>query len=192
VGIVTGRIVGPEGLQLLRVPRETGVERQMPIERRDGKDGLSIRRVEVDGLPWLVVGTVPVNRQRVDVSVRVPADAPPGPFAGIVRVVLDDPDEPLITFPVVGVITPRVLVEPGLVRPSGAPGRATVTVRGGRLLAARFEPEDAGVATAFTPGVGDGAPGHVELSWTTAPKAGQLVLTTDVKGEEQVVVPFEP
>lgn len=183
VGIVIDRIVGPDALHFARVQRALGAERRATIERRDDVDGLHVRRIETD-LPWLAVEQEAMNARRVDLKVRVPADAPPGTFAGIIRVFTDDAGQPLMEIPVFGQVLPRVSVEPRFVRLGEA---AEVTVRGGAVNAARVEPADAGVRAEVVAG----APTRVRLVGPPT-KPCRLVLETDVAGEERVTVGIEP
>lgn len=191
VGVVTGRIVGPDHVQLLRVPRATGAERRAPIERRDGREGLRVVRLETD-LPWLAVEAEALNEQRVDIRVRVPADAPPGPFAGLIRVVLDDPDHPLVAFPVFGHVVGRVQVEPGLLRVAPG-GQAEVTVRGGRVTGARLEPAGGPLVAEVVSPDGPDAPTRiiVRLAAGAELPSAQLIIDTGVAGEERVSVRIE-
>ncbi|MCO5171286.1 MAG: DUF1573 domain-containing protein [Planctomycetes bacterium] len=181
VGVVTHRIVGPDALHL-RVPRAAGTERRVPIERRDGRDGLTLRRLECD-LPWLVLEPHPLSARRLDLVVRVPPDAPPGPFAGTLRLVLDDPDQPLVEMPVFGVVLPRVQVDPPLVR-----GAAEVTVRGGAVTRFAVEPADAGVRAEL---VAREPAARIRLLGAPT-RPARLVIETDVPGEERRVVLIEP
>lgn len=184
IGMVIERIVGPEALVLGRVPRATGAERRATIERRDEVDRLVVRRVTTD-VPWLALEVEPMNSRRVDLKARVAPGAPVGPFAGMVRVFVDDPHLPFLQFPVFGLVLPRVTVDPGFVRLGEGP--VELTVRGGSLASARVEPADAGVRAEVVAG----SPARVRLVGPAA-KACRLVLETDVPGEERVEVPIEP
>ncbi len=186
VGIVTGRIVGPDAVHFLRLPRETGAERVVPIERRDDRQGLEVVRVEADGR--LVAATVePVSAQRVDLRLRVPPGAPPGPFATRVRLVLADPDQPVLDVPVYGEVLPRVQVEPPLLRLRGGAGEAVV--RGGPVLGWTVAPADAPVEVELAR-AGDATAVRVRATGPL-PAGAALVLTTEVPGEERVELPLE-
>lgn len=189
VGIVIGRVVAPEGVSLLRVQRDLGTERRVPIERRDGQEGLRLVRTSAS-VPWLEVSAETVNGQRTDLVLRVPPGAPPGPFSGVVRVVLDEPDQPLLELPVFGHILPQVRVEPGLVRLRGdAP--VTLEVRGGAVKRLAVEPAGAPLSAEVVEA--KGAVTRVRVTRTGAvPPGARLVLETDVKGEERVAVDVEP
>lgn len=184
VGIVVDRIVAPEALHLGRITRVIGAERRAPVERRDGAEGLRVLRVESD-LPWLELGQEPMNEQRVDLVVRVPADAPPGPFAGTLRVILDDPRLPLLQVPVFGQVLPRVTAEPPLVRLGEA---AEVVLRGGRVTGVRIEPAEAGVRAELL------LPGPTTRVRLVGPptRPCRLVVETDVPGEERLLIEVEP
>lgn len=182
VGIVIDRIVGPEALHFGRVRRAAGAERRATIERRDEQDGLTVLRVESD-IAWLSVEHEAMNARRVDLEARIAPDAPVGPFAGLLRVYLDDPDQPLMAIPVFGQVLPRVTVDPPFVRMEET---AELTVRGGALRSVRVEPADAGVRAEVVAGT----PPRVRLTGTPV-KACELVLETDVAGEERVTVAVE-
>ncbi len=181
VGIVIDRIVGPESLHFGRVARAAGAERRATIERRDDVDGLTVTGIECD-LPWLAVEAEAMNSRRVDVRARVGPDAPPGPFAGMLRVTLDDPHQPLLEVPVFGLILRRVSVEPRVVRLGEV---AEVVVRGGGVTGVKVVPADAGVKAELV----GGTPARVRLVGPPM-RACELVLETDVPGEEQVRVPI--
>lgn len=183
IGLVTHRIVAPDAVTLLRVPRATGAERRAPIERRDGRDGLALLRLECD-LPWLVVEPNPMNARRLDLTVRVPPDAPVGPFAATVRLFIDDPDQPLVELPVIGQVLPRLTVDPPIVRG----GRGEVTVRGGEVSRLSIEPADAGVRAEL---VARGPATRIKLLGTPT-RPARLVIHTDIPGEERRVVMIEP
>lgn len=192
VGVVTGRVVGPDHVQLLRIARAVGAERRAPIERRDGREGLRVVRIETD-LPWLAVTAEPLNAQRVDIRVSVPVDAPPGPFSGLIRVVLDDPEHPLVTFPVFGHVMGRVRVEPALLRVDAAATVSEVSVRGGPITGARLEPVDAPFTAEVVPPDAPDGPTRVLVRRRegAAASGARLIIETGVAGEEQVPVLIE-
>lgn len=189
VGIVTGRVVAPEGVSLMRIARAQGAERRVPIERRDGREGLTVVRATAS-LPWLGVTAEPMNEQRVDLVLRVPPEAPPGPFTGIIRVVLDDPEQPLVEVAVFGHVLPHVRVEPGLVRFRGE-DPVTVEVRGGALVRATVEPAGAPLRAEVLEGPNGVSRVRVTRSGAV-PAGASLILETAVPGEERLVLPIEP
>lgn len=179
VAIVGGRVAGPRAVELHDLVRAAGGERRCALERRDGA---------AEAIPVLAVrcpsphvrATVEVAGGRTELVVAVLPDAPPGPFATVVEVVLDDPQDPLLTIPVVGSVRPRVTITPGaaLLQPGATVrlavrGGAPTEVQASAGLAASLEGRTV-VVTA--PAGWDGAEGSV-------------VVKTDVAGEERLVVP---
>jgi len=190
VAIVTGRITGPDFVQFYRLRRGETTERRVQLQRRDGGHGIPVRRVDFDRR-LLDVATERVSADRLDLVLRLRPDAPPGPFATRVAVHLDDPEDPLLEFPVFGDVAPRVQVEPPvLLVPAGAaPGPVgALTVRGGTVLEARVAPEGGGLEVEVGPV--EGGRQRLEVR-ATGPVAadGRIVLVTDVEREERVAVP---
>jgi hypothetical protein len=191
-GLVNERITGPTGVYFGSIDRARGDAREVALERRDGKQGIPVAKLAYDER-LLEVTLQPVSSQRLELTVRVRPDGPVGPFATLIRFLLDDPDQPIATLPVYGVIAGRVQVEPAtLLLPAapgaeGALGALTVRIAGpGALVSAEVEgADDAGVEVTR-----DG--GRLILRGERVPRGGQLVLRTDVPGEERVVVPLVP
>ena len=190
--LVNTRITGPAAVHFGSVERRDGAERLVPIERRDGLEGISIARIQFD--PTLLgVEAKTISSTRTELTVKVHEDAPPGAFALPVRLFLDDDKQGLVELWVYGRVMPRVLVDPPAVllpevAEQGKP-LAVVTVRGrAKVTGARIEPEGLLEARVgrdrkieLLPRLG----GSVAL-WPDA----TLVIETDVAGEERVEVPL--
>lgn len=181
-GLLVGRVVGPESVQLLRARRGERVERRAPLERRDGQGALAVAAVH-GAPPWLEVKLERMSSERTDVLVTLLPDAPPGPVAQVLRVVMLDPPGEVLELPVLGQVLPKVRLDPGALvlspRADGSLASTTLVVRGARVLAATAEPGgDVKLAA-------DGDQTHVTLVGA----AERVVLTTDCPGEEKVVVP---
>lgn len=190
--LVAGRVGlpvrGPDAVVLGRARRADGAEREVALVAEDGR---TRRILAIDADPRFV--HVSTDGSDVDakariLAVRLERTAPTGPFAVLVRVRLDDPEVPLVTFSVSGEVLPAVQVEPPLVlvKPGQERARVSVSIEGGKLLGARVEP--AAGAAAFGVALEKGG---VALTRTAAelPERCELVLETDVPGEEQVRVP---
>jgi hypothetical protein len=188
VAIVSPRVAGPRAVELFDVRRAAGAQRRVTLERRDGGAGLDIAEVVVP-LTFLRARVEPVSDVRVDLVIDLLPEAPPGPFATVLEVHLDDPREPLLRLPVVGEVLPRVTVDPPVVLL--APGEERVVlVRGGRPREVRAK--GAGLSARLEePAPGERARARVVVragaDWDGAP--GFLVLETDVEGEERLALP---
>lgn len=193
VAIVTAGVVAPDYVQLLRSPRGAKVERRVPLERRDGKQGIPVRGLEFDRR-WLEVAQEPLGPQRLDLLLSLRPDAPPGAFATELVVLLDDPELPRITIPVFGAVEPRVQVDPPeLLFPAAGEGELVrrVVVRGGRVAEAALQPEGSPLQVKVLPPERGRQVIELRLPAGAAPPAGgRLVLRTDVAGEERVGVPI--
>lgn len=191
VAIVTAGIVAPDYVHLLRNPRGERVERRVPLERRDGKVGIPVRGVEVDGR-WLTADLEPINDQRTDLLLALKASAPPGPFATEVVVLLADPELPRVTIPVFGVVAPRVQVDPPeLLFPPRAEADVVrrLTLRGGRVEEA-LPPQGTPLRVAVLPPERGRQLIEVTLPAGAAlEQGGRLVIRTTVEGEERVGIP---
>lgn len=185
-GLLVGRVVGPESVQLLRARRGEQVERRAPLERRDGQGELVVAGVR-GAPPWLLVKHERMSAERTDVVVTLLPDAPPGPVAQVLRVLMLDPPGEVLELPVLGHVLPKVRLDPGALvltpQADGSLASSTVVVRGAKVLSAATEPAGDG-----PPGVKltvDGDRTHVTLTGI----AERVVLTTDCAGEETVVIP---
>ncbi len=181
-GLLVGRVVGPESVQLLRARRGERVERRAPLERRDGQGALVVAQVH-GAPPWLEAKLERMSSERTDVVVSLLPGAPPGPVAQVLRVLMLDPPGEVLELPVLGQVLPRVRLDPGALvltaQPDGSLASSVVAVRGAKVLSARAEPAgDVKLA----------ADGDVARVTLLGP-AERVVLTTDCPGEEQVVVP---
>lgn len=187
--LVSSRITGPQGVQFGDVPRAEGGERLLPLERRDGVDGIPIAQVDYDRTR-LELSMEVITAQRTDVTVKVKPNAPPGPFATYVTFFLDEPTQRILRVPVFGEILPRVRCEPPLllVPPTAEKGAllGVVVVRpeGGTVTGVRLEPASVGTCRRVGPKI------EVVATGGTIPADARLVLQTDVAGEEQVAVPL--
>ncbi len=181
VAIVGGRVAGPRLVELHDVVRAAGGERRCALERRDQEPGGAVPVLAVRCPSPHVRATVEVAGGRTELVVTVVPDAPPGPFATVVEVVLDDPADPLLVIPVVGSVRPRVSVTPGaaLLRP-GATVR--LAVRGGTPT--EVEARGPGLTAAL-----DGRTVVVTAAASWDGAEGSVVVKTDVAGEERLVVP---
>lgn len=188
VAIVSPRVAGPRAVELFDVRRASGAQRRVTLERRDGGAGLTVADVVVP-LEFLRARVEPVSDVRVDLVIDLLPEAPPGPFATVLEVHLDDVREPLLRLPVVGEVLPRVTVDPPVVLL--APGEErVVVVRGGRAREARAK--GAGLSARLEPPApGERARARVVVraaaDWDGAP--GFVVLETDVEGEERLALP---
>lgn len=191
-GLINPRIVGPSAVHFGDVDRAAGGERAIALERRDGNQGIPVAQVRTSAPALLEVEVHPVTGARAECTLRVRPEAPPGPFAATVWILLDDPDQALVAIPVYGRVVPRVAVDPPVVllgagSQSGGPiGRVEVAVQGPGSItgvtvegASGLEPCQQGGAIELHAG------GPVEVG----PEA-RLVIRTDVAGEEQVTVPL--
>lgn len=205
IATLTGEVVwSPLQIDYRTVNRGESKERTLVIERPDHQPLLEIVEVDITAAPGVEAEALlevsvqeVIARRRVEVLVRVRADAPPGPFWALVRVFLRDADEPLVEVPVFGLVRGMVRVEPpAVVVETAASGDARYQVAVQRRDGARFRitgveapegltvmiPAVAGEITkwvlpiAIQPGV-------------KPPTSGVLVLKTNVAGEERVEVP---
>ncbi len=180
VAIVGGRVAGPRVVELHDVVRAAGAERRCALERRDGEAG-PIPVLAVRCPSPHVRATVEVAGGRTELVVTVVPDAPPGPFATVVEVVLDDPADPLLVIPVVGSVRPRVTIAPGaaLLRPGAT---ARLAVRGGTPT--EVEARGAGLTATL-----EGRTVVVTAAAGWDGVEGSVVVKTEVAGEERLVVP---
>jgi Protein of unknown function (DUF1573) len=186
VGIVSGRINSPDFVQFLRVSRLDGAQRRIPLERRDGEDGIPVTRLEYDE-DLLAVSIQEMSGTRVDLILDVKPAAPPGPFSTYVRIHLDVAEQPLIELPVMGYVMARVVTDPPLLLPDAA-GEVLVRLSGGgRVVGAKVMGLD-GLTTSLEE-VDEGV-FRVRLEGDRPSRRGTLVIETDVPGEEQVTVPL--
>jgi len=186
IAVVSGRVGGPATVQFERMARGWGATRRVPLERRDGGEGVPILRLDYDAALFKVTRE-PINPGRVDLVVSVKDDAPPGAFARRLRVHLDDPVQPVLDVTLFGEVLPRVQVDPPLLT-LPADG-ASVRVMGGEVTAARLDPAVEGATVELRPGRAGEAQVFVKLP------AGEgalpaLVLETKVPGEERVTIPL--
>lgn len=185
VAIVGGRVAGPRLVELHDVVRSAGAERRCALERRDQEAGApgggAIPVLAVRCPSPHVRATVEVAGGRTELVVTLVPDAPPGPFATVVEVVLDDPQDPLLVIPVVGSVRPRVTVTPGaaLLRPGAS---VRLAVRGGTVT--EVEARGAGLTATLD---GKAIVVSAAAGWDGA--EGSVVVKTDVAGEERLVVP---
>jgi hypothetical protein len=189
IAIVTGKYHGPDFVQMLRVPRGTEVERRVPIERRDGETGFHVVGIDADER-LLSVRQEPISAERLDLVMTLSAQAPPGVFATVVRVHIEDPAFPLLEIPVFGHVVAQVQLDPpALLLHPASKSPVPLTVRGGRVLGVR------GPAGLIGEVVADGSDGparidvRIDLSQGKPPQQFMLVVETDVPGEGTVEVP---
>jgi hypothetical protein len=73
----------------------------------------------------------PPGRCAFSVTPTVREDAPPGPFAAMLRIRTNSLDQPLIQVPVFGIVTPALEAEPPIIllRPDGTPAGTQRSVR---------------------------------------------------------------
>ena len=201
-GLITQRVTGPSAVAFGLVPRARGAERDLALERRDDRQGLRVLAVLHD---WALLRVTheELGPRRVEVGFRVVPGAPPGPFATVVRFLIDDPDQPVVEVPVYGRVEPMVRLDPAvLLVPAEVPAAATVAVLevrhpvGTRIVDAALTPPGAGPPAEWAV-VSQGedrttitlrAPRPVEAGgW---PEQAKLVITTDLPGEERIEVPI--
>ena len=189
-GLVNPRVVAPSAVHFGAIDRAAGAERAVALERRDGKAGIPVATVRADRA-LLEVSVQAVTGARAECTIRVRPDAPPGPFATTVWVLLDDPDQALVPIPVYGHVLPRVEAEPAvlLLAPAdgaGVVGRVAVRLRGPGAVSRATLEDAAGLQARLADGV-------VELraaGTVTVGANARLVIHTDVPGEERRAVPL--
>jgi hypothetical protein len=183
-----------------RVERALGKEQTHSLERVDGKIGLKVLDVEFDRARLEVEQDPVIEGTRVDLKIRVKKDAPPGPFAGILRARLDDPETPLVQFPVFGEVVPRVHADPAVALARGPLAQGAVVAKvalsvdaaegPAALKGTRIEGSDALAANLDR----DAKPRPVVVVTATraleATLDATLVVETSVPGEEKVLVPL--
>ncbi|MCA8925289.1 MAG: DUF1573 domain-containing protein, partial [Planctomycetes bacterium] len=185
IAVVSGRVGAPTAVQFERMARGWGGTRRVPLERRDGGQGLGVLALEFDEALF-TLKREPINPGRLDLVVTVRDDAPPGIFARRLRVHLDDPVQPVLDVALFGEVLPKVQVDPPLLEVTpGAP--AELRVKGGEVLEARLEPQTEGATVELVPGEGGEYRVRVELP-AAAGDPPRLVLVTRVAGEERVEV----
>ena len=186
IAVVSGRVGGPATVQFERMARGWGATRRVPLERRDGGEGVPILRLEYDEALFTITRE-PIHPGRVDLVVSVKDDAPPGAFARRLRVHLDDPVQPVLDVTLFGEVLPRVQVDPPLlVLP---PEGASVRIMWGEVRAAHLEPAVEGATVELRPGRAGEVQVFVKLPAGEGPLPA-LVLETQVPGEERVTIPL--
>lgn len=187
VGVATGKvIVFPERLTLFfQDLAENEPSIFVSTAAMDGSQTLpAIDAVEAP--PELLAETIEiVPGQRAEVRLKLRPGVRPGPFAGIVRIHLRDPEQPCFEVPVAGEIPRRVKVEPaGVWLVPGA--AAEVVVSGARVIGVAVEgaPVEATLAADRS--------GRIALrarpDAPAGPFAGTLIVATDARGEEKIAV----
>lgn len=183
-GAVHGKIVAfPDRLQIGQ-PSER--EPAIQLMRVAGEGPIAIDGIEApSALSAEPVEVVP--GRRAEIALKLKKGAPRGPFAGVVRIFLRDPEQPLIEIHVTGDLPRTVRAEPPgawLEAPSAT--AAVVRLHGGKAREVKVEHapvtaalEDGGtrVRIALAPGAPAG------------PFAGAVRVKTDVEGEEEIEVP---
>lgn len=188
--LVNDRIVGPGLIDFSDFPRAKGSERATLIERRDGLDGMPLARV-VSPYPWLVAKATVKDPRRVSLELEIAPGAPPGPFAGTIKLLFDDPNQRLVEVPVTGRVRSEIDPSPSLVLlPELAQaGEVVAVIRCARPLSgARLEPADCGLSAAVR-----GQVVEVRASGAALPSQPvTLVLESAVKGEERTEIRVLP
>ena len=142
IATLTGEVVwSPLQLNYQTVERGEAKERALVIERPDQEPLLEVLEVEIHAAPGvdtdaLLEVTVQevIARRRVEVLVKVREDAPPGPFWALVRVFLQDPDEPLVEVPAFGMVVGQVRVDPPALIVDQSSFSVVLTSFGGRKI----------------------------------------------------------
>ncbi|MEZ6187089.1 MAG: DUF1573 domain-containing protein [Planctomycetota bacterium] len=185
IAVVSGRIGAPTTIQFEGMARGWGATRRVPLERRDGGQGLEILDLEFDAA-YFTVKREPINPARVDLVVHVKDDVPPGAFAKRLRVHLPDPAQPVLDVTLFGQVAPSLVVDPPLlVVTPGAP--ASLRTRGGEVTRARLDPAVDGAEVALE---GEARERRVRVTLPAGAELPTLVLETPVPGEERVRVPL--
>lgn len=186
VATVTGRVRGPSGVYLRQVQRGTeGTLERIPLSLSDVIEGvpsntLPIRRLDFDRAR-LHVEVEHISPRRADLLVRSLSEAPLGSFSAPITVYFDLAEQPRLVVPVFGHVEGRVRCSP----PALAQGNRELIVSGGKVSKGVLEPALAGVRVELVPT--DGGT-QVRLVGGELNGEAKLVLTTDVPGEERVVV----
>jgi hypothetical protein len=189
-GVVNGKIAAfPERLLIFPPvgPGPAPKEPTIDLVRLAGKGPIPIEAVETP--PCLEAAPPEGGDRRVEIVLKVRAGAPPGPFAGVVRIFLRDAEQPLFEVPVSGEVARRVIVDPPAVwlEKPGASVTLRVSVPSGAKLTGVSTPERMPFAASLDESgrvdvrLREGAePGRLE---------GKLTIATDVAGEERIEVP---
>jgi hypothetical protein len=188
VGTASGPIHTHEAVLFGPFRRGAEPERVIPLERIDNAKGLPIIGLEFDKTRLDVTMETVVEDVRTDLRIKVRPDAPVGPMMTYITIRLDLAEQPLLKVPVLGDITPRVLADPPLVlfHEGDKEAHFAVTIDKGKKLSAAAEGFDVKIDSGTIPVV------HVTPQKKLEKGArGEIVLTTDVAGEETVKVPFE-
>jgi len=190
--LVNQRIMGPGIIDFGAFSRSEGSKRLAQVMRRDGIDGLPLAKV-VSPFPWLKVVPNPRDPRSLNLELEVLPGAPPGPFAGSIQLLFDDPDQAQLEIPVTGRIrstlnaTPSILLLPKTAAAEGAViGRVAVQVP---LTAASVEPAGVGLEARLS---ADKLSVELVATGFVSPQEARLILQSTVKGEERVELPILP
>lgn len=188
VGTASGPVHAHEAILFGQIRRGTESERLVPLERIDNVKGLPILSVDWDKTHFDIKTETIVEDVRTDLRIKVRADAPPGPFMSYVTIRIDLPEQPILRIPIIGDITPRVVADPPILLFGATEKEARFTVRldKGKKVEARAEGFEVTVEPGSSPVVK-----LVPKKTLTKGEKLSVELTTDVAGEEKLVVPVE-
>ncbi|MBI4576044.1 MAG: DUF1573 domain-containing protein [Planctomycetes bacterium] len=183
-GEVLGDVaVGPREVHFGEVERGGGAERRVGITSRRGRGLRVLDLVQASAFVAAEVVTLVEGRSH-ELVLRPRPDAPAGPFAARVRVLLDDPDEPCVDVRVLGEVLPEVVALPPAVYLEGAPARVDLAHRRGEAFAVKgVEVEGEGVAAVL-----EGARSVVVRRAGEGRASARVVVSTDVPGQPTVVI----
>jgi hypothetical protein len=188
VGMASGPVRTNESVLFGMIRRGAEPERVIPLERIDNAKGLSLIGLEFDKQRFDITSETIVEGVRTDLRIKVRPDAPPGPFMSYVVVRLDLPEQPLVRVPLMGDILPRVQVDPPLIllHAGDKEAKLAVAIEKDKKLEVKSEDFDATVER--------GANTVVKLVAKKPVEKGaklEVVLATDVAGEESIHIPVE-
>ncbi|HVY62102.1 MAG TPA: DUF1573 domain-containing protein [Planctomycetota bacterium] len=183
-GVVNGTFAQyPERLQLY--PHD-GKDATIAFMRLAGEGPVPVESMEAP--PFLEVSPAEPISRGAEFTVKVKPGAPPGPFAGVIRVFLRDREQPMFEIPVTGEVMRKVVVDPPAVWLEGQGASATLRLHGARAKRVGI---DADADRSFAISGGDGEVVVKLLPGATpGPIRGKLTITTDVPGEETIEVPI--
>jgi hypothetical protein len=180
-GVVNGTFAEfPERIQLY--PHEGQADPTISFLRLAGDGPVPIDGVEAP--PFLDVQPGETIPKGAEFTLKLKAGLKPGPFSGVVRIFLRDPEQPVFEVPITGEVPRRVTVDPPGAWLDAAHGRALLHVFGAKPKAAVAQggpftaalDEEGRVAVALAP---DAPPGAFK---------GSIRIKTDVPGEEDIEV----